>query len=213
MTGFLDLPATADAALADKHAMRRRIRAERAARPAAERLRLAEHLVDVAAETPQLHRVECVALYASMPGEPGTAPLRAWLRERGVRVLLPVVSSEGLRWAVDDGDLAAAPAGTPGGATPRTPAGPPEDLRLAQVVLVPALAVDTLGRRLGQGGGFYDRSLRHAHPAALVAAVVHDAELLDAAVEPVPTQPHDHLVSAALTPSRWRLLDAVVDLP
>jgi NADPH-dependent 2,4-dienoyl-CoA reductase/sulfur reductase-like enzyme len=74
------------------------------------------------------------------------------------------------------------------------------------------LAVDTLGNRLGQGGGFYDRALAHANPAALIAAIVHDNELLDAAVEPVPVEPHDRPVAAALSPSRWHPFDPFVDV-
>lgn len=217
MSGSIDLPLSgADVAPAatgrEKTSLRRRIRAERAARSDAERARLAADLVEVAEEVGELHRARCVALYASMPAEPGTDGLRRRLRERGVEVLLPVVDGARLCWAVDDGRLAAPGAGVPGGAVPAGAVEPPQALRRAEVVLVPALAVDTLGRRLGQGGGFYDRALHHAHPGALVAAVVHDPELLDAAVEPIPVESHDRLVGAALTPSRWRLLDAVVDL-
>ena len=49
----------------------------------------------------------------------------------------------------------------------------------ASVVLVPALAVDLAGVRLGRGAGFYDRSLSHADPAARLIAVVRDDELVE----------------------------------
>ncbi|MDX6723959.1 MAG: 5-formyltetrahydrofolate cyclo-ligase, partial [Solirubrobacteraceae bacterium] len=51
------------------------------------------------------------------------------------------------------------------------------------------------GRRLGQGGGSYDRAL--ARVAAPVVAVVFDDEVLD---EPIPVEPHDRRVAGVLTP-------------
>jgi 5-formyltetrahydrofolate cyclo-ligase len=63
------------------------------------------------------------------------------------------------------------------------------------VVLVPALAVDRRGRRLGRGGGYYDRTL--ASLAGPAYAVVYDDEV----VEEVPVEPHDVAVAGALTPS------------
>jgi len=71
------------------------------------------------------------------------------------------------------------------------------------VVLVPALAIDRAGFRLGQGGGYYDRLLadvpRHADGGPLLVAVVHDDELLDA----LPHEPHDRPVDAVLTPTAY----------
>ncbi len=78
------------------------------------------------------------------------------------------------------------------------PAGPrlgPEALADCDLVLVPALAVDRAGRRLGRGGGSYDRALPRAR--GLVVAVLHDGEL----VEQLPAEPHDVAVRAVVTPS------------
>ena len=63
-------------------------------------------------------------------------------------------------------------------------------------MLVPALAVDGMGRRLGKGGGHYDRSLPLARPGTPLVAVVRDEEL----VAELPTEPHDVVMTAALTP-------------
>jgi 5-formyltetrahydrofolate cyclo-ligase len=85
------------------------------------------------------------------------------------------------------------------------PGGPrlgPAGIREAGVVLAPALAVDTLGNRLGQGGGSYDRALTWLDASVPVLALVHDGEVLDAAVESVPAQDHDRPVDAAVTPRR-----------
>ncbi len=69
----------------------------------------------------------------------------------------------------------------------------------AGLVLVPALAVDRRGVRMGRGGGSYDRVLaRLAAPGRrpLVVALLHDGEIVDE----VPAEPHDRAVDAALTP-------------
>lgn len=134
-----------------------------------------------------------VALYDALPTEPGTRELRAALAARGVVVVLPVVVGPDapLAWRLDDG--AGAGSWRAGG------------IGDAAVVLLPALAVDGAGTRLGQGGGHYDRTLallpptRPARP--LLAAVVRDAELLPAGA--LPREPHDVGVDAALTPSGW----------
>jgi 5-formyltetrahydrofolate cyclo-ligase len=68
----------------------------------------------------------------------------------------------------------------------------------AAVVLVPALAVDLDGVRLGRGAGFYDRSLGWADPTARLVAVVRDDEL----VEWLPGEEHDVPMTHALTPGR-----------
>ena len=64
------------------------------------------------------------------------------------------------------------------------------------LVLVPALAVDPRGVRLGRGGGSYDRALVRAR--GLVVALLHEGELLE---EPLPAEPHDVPVHAVATPS------------
>ncbi len=68
----------------------------------------------------------------------------------------------------------------------------------ASLVLVPALAVDRAGVRLGRGAGFYDRSLAMADPAARLVAVVRDDELVDS----LPGEDHDVPMTHALTPGR-----------
>ena len=65
-----------------------------------------------------------------------------------------------------------------------------------ELVVVPALAVDRRGNRLGRGAGFYDRALAGSRPATVVA-VIYDDELLDT----VPAEAHDVPVHAVLTPA------------
>ena len=63
----------------------------------------------------------------------------------------------------------------------------------------PGLAVDRSGRRLGQGGGSYDRALVHVRPDVDIVTLLWDDELLDT---DVPAEPHDRRVTAVLTPGR-----------
>jgi 5-formyltetrahydrofolate cyclo-ligase len=132
-----------------------------------------------------------VAAYASFGTEPDTSgALAAWLAQ-GVRVLLPVVlPGFALEFRVYDGGLVA---GRGGMACP-PPSAPVVPLRDASVVVVPALACDRAGRRLGRGKGSYDRALPEADPAALTVAVVYPEELWDT----VPVEDHDQRVRAVL---------------
>ena len=156
----------------------------------------------------QVRVARCVAAYAALPGEPDPAPAVRALLERGVRVLLPVLLADlDLDWAAAGAPLA------PSEVQPRLlePTGPRlgvDALAEAEVVLVPALAVDASGVRLGQGGGSYDRALARA-PHALRVALVADEEVL----ERLPTEPHDQRVHLAVTPTRTLELGAATTAP
>ncbi|WP_336921831.1 5-formyltetrahydrofolate cyclo-ligase [Aquipuribacter sp. SD81] len=134
-----------------------------------------------------------VALYVSLPDEPGTWPLRRALADGGHRVLLPVVRDDlDLDWVLDDGATRSA----------RTPPGRRlgrDALAGCALVVVPALAVDRSGTRLGQGGGSYDRALARLPDGVPVVALVHDDEVLPPGA--LPREPHDRPVGHALTPS------------
>jgi 5-formyltetrahydrofolate cyclo-ligase len=67
----------------------------------------------------------------------------------------------------------------------------------AALVLVPALAVDRFGVRLGRGGGWYDRSLPLARPGTPLLAIVRDDEVVDR----LPSEPHDVRVTGVVTPT------------
>ena len=113
-----------------------------------------------------------------------------------MRVLLPLLRDDlDLEWADYDGDPAQLVPGLRGVLHPPGASLGLEGIGLAALVLAPALAVDAAGRRLGQGGGSYDRAL--ARTSAPVLAVVFDDEVLEA----VPAQGHDRPVGGTLTPS------------
>lgn len=164
-------------------------------------------LSSAALALPELARARTVAAYVSVGREPGTRPLLDALRARDVRVLLPVLMADNdLDWAVYEGAGHLRPAGRgllePDGAH----LGPAAVLD-ADVVLLPGLAVDRRGLRLGRGGGSYDRVLARlsasgAHPALVV--LLYDDEV----VAQVPEEPHDHPVDAVVTPAGARRFTA-----
>lgn len=190
-----------------KDALRRAIRAQRSNRSARLRAQAAEAFADVIESIPEVRDASCIATYAARSFEPGTGPLLERLSSRGVRVLLPVLGSGLARdWAEYTGpeDLRERAPGRPpepGGPTLGTDA-----IKLADVVVVPALAVDSRGVRLGQGGGWYDRVLTGLRPGSRVIAVVFPEEVYDAATRPLPLQLHDILVDTVATTTDWRQL-------
>jgi 5-formyltetrahydrofolate cyclo-ligase len=149
-----------------------------------------------------LARARVVAAYVPDPEEPGHGRLPAAFTQLGARVLLPVVPAAGteLDWAVDTGRL------VPGRFGLLEPHGPrlgATAVGTADVVVLPALGISRDGVRLGRGGGYYDRALRHVRPGAVLVAVVFDDELLD----DLPAEPHDQRVTAVVTPSGgWQAL-------
>ncbi|MFN7137754.1 MAG: 5-formyltetrahydrofolate cyclo-ligase [Limisphaerales bacterium] len=73
----------------------------------------------------------------------------------------------------------------------------PYPLKQLDLTLVPALAFDPLGNRLGRGRGFYDRLL--AAVSGAKCGVAFDEQILSK----VPVEPHDIPVDYVLTPTRW----------
>ena len=119
-----------------------------------------------------------------------------------VRLLLPVCPPgppAALQWAeysggtdgsVVRGTLAPGKYGLPEPAGPRLG---PETLAEADVIIVPGVAADRSGMRMGRGAGYYDRSLAHA--TGRVAAILHPNEVVD----DVPHDAHDLPVHAVIT--------------
>ena len=190
-----------------KDYLRRSIRAARAARSPRRREEAALALASVVDTIPEVAEARCVSVYAARSTEPGTGPLLERLAARGVRVLLPVLGA-GLQrdWAEYAGaeDLRQRAPGRP--PEPSSPALGPEAIADADVIVAPALAIDTAGTRLGQGGGWYDRALLHARPGVRVIGLVFPDEVYDAGTRPLPRQPHDRTVDTVATPEGWRSL-------
>lgn len=142
-----------------------------------------------------------VAVYESLPDEPPTSEVVRRLVEAGHTVLVPVTLDD---WTLDwttarvgtVADRATTARLTREQAAEAFPLLGPDALARCDLVVVPALAVDADGSRLGQGGGCYDRALAHRDPAAPVVALVHDGEV---SATPLPREPHDVPVDGWVT--------------
>jgi len=180
-----------------KSALRTAARLRRANRPQAQRETFAQELATV--RHPALDNAKTVTLFVGVGDEPDTGPLIRALHGRGVRVLLPIVMPDwSLDWAAYVGDDALVPAGY-GLLEPTGPRLGAAVVAEADVVIVPALAIDTAGRRLGQGAGCYDRALAFVPASTPILAIVFDDERSD--IE-LPEEPHDRRVNGVLNPPR-----------
>ncbi|SFW63797.1 5-formyltetrahydrofolate cyclo-ligase [Amycolatopsis australiensis] len=147
-----------------------------------------------------------VCAYLPFGTEPGTTALVDALAAGGARVLLPVIQPVPgpLDWAEYTGEADLVPSRFRGIREPGGERLGVTAVGMAELVLVPALAVDYRGVRLGRGAGHYDRSLVFAAAGAALLAVVRDDEL----VERLPGEPHDVRMTGVLTPGR-----GVLELP
>ncbi|MFE0173746.1 5-formyltetrahydrofolate cyclo-ligase [Streptomyces sp. NPDC059002] len=164
-------------------------------------------LAERALELPELAAARTVAAYVSVGGEPGTRALLDALHARGTRVLLPVLLADNdLDWGAYDGAGSLVRVQHQGKIELLEPSGTrlgPDAVLEADAVLLPGLAVDERGMRLGRGGGSYDRVLARLERAGADPALVvllYDAEV----VAHVPGEAHDRPVHAVVTPSGAR---------
>src|SRR6516165_3025146 len=146
-----------------------------------------------------------VCAYVPVGTEPGSIDMVDMLLRRSRRVLLPVARTTGpgiqgvplpLRWGeYRPGALVPGPWGV---LEPAEPVLRQSALGEADLVIVPALAVDRQGVRLGRGRGFYDRSLGGRDPHARLVEMVRDAEFVDE----LPAEAHDVPMTHVIAPRR-----------
>lgn len=179
-----------------KAAMRRRVSAGRARMSNPDQIAAGQAVRDAVLSLPETQMAGTVAAYMSVGTEPRTRSLVYALWKRGAYILLPLLLGDyDLDWASYEGpdSLTAGPRGLP------QPVEPPRGVKAitsADLIIVPALAVDRAGRRLGRGGGSYDRALARVGPAIPTVALIYDDELVDE----VPVGAHDQPVSITARP-------------
>jgi 5-formyltetrahydrofolate cyclo-ligase len=136
-------------------------------------------------------RVKVVAAYLPFGTEPNIGGFVSGANAHGLELIMPVSTLDGsLHWVHYTGLSA------PGIFGFDEPSGEPADICDAQLILIPATAVDRAGNRLGKGKGFYDIALSKPGISAPIAAVVYEPEVL----ENLPVEEHDHPVDFIVTP-------------
>lgn len=172
---------------------KRELRAELSARRASRAYDpdLADGIMRQLAELCTARGSKRVACYLPFGSEPDTELFVDWAMDAGIEVLLPVSRESGeLDWVIFDGETETGIFGF------AEAVGTAAELSTVDLVIAPALAVDTAGNRLGKGKGYYDRALSSLEVP--VVAVVFDDELL----ESIPVESHDRPVQAVVTPGQ-----------
>ena len=184
--------------VAAKAALRASVSDSRRGLAEEQRAAAGRQLRDHVLSLPQAEMAGTVAAYYSFGTEPGTHSLVFGMWKRGTYVILPRLRPDGdLEWASYEGPDSLAP-GPRGVLEPTEPSRGVEAVSRAALVLVPALAVDRSGQRLGRGGGSYDRALARVGERVPVIALLYDDEL----IEQVPSEPHDRPVSMIARPEQ-----------
>lgn len=175
-----------------KQALRREIRAKVRALSESEKRTLDAGLLRALQAHPWLREADTVLLYCSMPEEPDTRGLLDWLLAAGRTAALPVCGENGemqfccLR---STEELAAGAYGIPEPTGREVPVLTPKSL-----CIVPGLAFTADGKRMGKGGGYYDRYLA-AHPGLRTIGLTYRCLLQ----ETLPCEAHDRCVDAIIT--------------
>jgi 5-formyltetrahydrofolate cyclo-ligase len=174
-----------------KRLIRRAVLEDRDAVPVDVREQRGERVTDLFLELPEVRAARTIMLFSTFGSEVPTGPLIERLHERGVVVALP---------RIEDGELVPVTY-APGDRTTTTSFGarePAEGRRLdpssIDVVAVPGVAFDRGGRRIGYGGGYYDRFLRDL--PVFTAALVFGHQVME---EALPAGRFDLPVAAIVT--------------
>jgi 5-formyltetrahydrofolate cyclo-ligase len=156
--------------------------------------RVASHL----AARPELRGAARVVLYAALPDELPTLPLFAAALEAGKPVLLPRVPRAGVLEFAPCARWEELRPGRYGVLEPpaRSPAQP---LERRDLIVVPGVAFDRAGNRLGRGQGYYDRWLPPPQDGPLLVGAGFAFQL----VASVPNGPGDRRMDAILTEQGW----------
>lgn len=134
-----------------------------------------------------------IACYLPFGNEPDTELFIDWAIENDIEVLLPVSKDDGsLDWVSYSGETIEGIFGF------AEAAGIAEPFENIDLLIIPALAIDKFGNRIGKGKGYYDKAMSSIADLPPVVAVVFDDELVDS----LPVEPHDRKVNAVVTPTQ-----------
>jgi len=154
--------------------------------------RYLEHSFEHLAESAEFAKAKIIASYISYADEPDTTALNLALIKQGKILLLPRIAGKNLEWVLWDGEQSQISKAK----KISEPKGPAvTELGDVEVIVVPALRIDRSGYRLGQGGGYYDRTLPQF--SAFSIGLIHPDEISS---EDLPREQWDIPLHAAATP-------------
>lgn len=169
-----------------KRAMRREMRGRRGRVISADRERWSELIADALWTIEALSGALAMGSYAPLPGEVDVAAVTAEALRRGKAVYLPRGAPEGPPCLARVSAESALVPGLWGLPQPPAEAASIEPDEL-DVLVLPGLAFDRSGARLGQGGGWYDRLLARSTRRPVCIGVAFELQLVDW----LPTDSHD----------------------
>ena len=179
-----------------KHTLRREMLARRRALAPADR-EAADRIIQRALITsPAFEASRVVALYAPIHNEVATEEIFRAALSLGKEVLFPAVHGDSLvfRRVTARHELHAGAYGIP----EPTSDCPVRDPRAADLLVIPAVAFDLSGQRLGYGKGYYDRTLHLLEGSGRLMGIIYDFQL----VEAIAGEPHDVRVDVIITEKR-----------
>ncbi|NNL96420.1 MAG: 5-formyltetrahydrofolate cyclo-ligase [Xanthomonadales bacterium] len=180
--------------------LRARCRERRKSLTPAQRTRFDTHINNTLIASDILLSVRCISAYCAFDGEPDIAPALHVMHQRGQQICLPVIDQANQTMAMYPWSPATAlNPGALGIMEPDTSI--PVAGNELDVVLMPLVAWDGLGNRIGMGGGFYDRYLSDLKGSdrPLKLGVAYDLQSVDR----VPALAHDIGLHALVSESGW----------
>lgn len=168
-----------------KQSLRRFIRAQKARHSAAELAAMSEEITNRVLASASWQEAGTLLLYYPLPDEVDVRPLLHASYEGGKRVLLPVCVGNELELRLYEGESSLRE-GAFGIMEPTGPLFAPENYDEIELAIIPGMAFDRAGHRLGRGKGYYDRLLPRLK-AAKLTGICFPFQLLDE----VPSEPHD----------------------
>lgn len=191
-----------EATSARKAALRQELRARRDALDPAERAAAVQAIEARLVGSPALETAHVVHCYVGIGSEVGTEALIRGLLMRGQRVICPRVAGPGVLEHLEVTDIESLVVGPMGLREPDVDRAERVDLDEIDVMLVPALAFDRSGIRLGYGGGYYDRAISELRDREDGRAVTVGLGFDQQVVDELPREAHDQPVDLIVTETR-----------
>lgn len=148
---------------------------------------------------PEFGSAEVIFYFASFGSEVSTMPHIEEALKKGKRIVLPRVDNENRRLRLyeihDTGEIKPGFMGIP---EPYVPPERERDINEVDLVIMPGVAFDIYGNRLGYGGGYYDRLLSGLKKKVMLVAVAYEEQIVDS----LPSEAHDVKVDLIVTEKR-----------